>query len=265
MDNISEMIKRLTVLVFISLLLVACVTTTDSAFTRKADSVEAVEKYVQLGLEYIKRQDYTRARKHLKRALELDEENAPALGAFGLIYHDDGEGELAEASFKRALDIDPDFTRGRTYYGAFLFSEGRHKEALAQFTRAAKDVAYAGRAQIYTNIALCNLKLGNTKPAIEAYVKTLKLDRLNGRALAGITELYIEEGAFDLANKYYNRLVRLVASQGIRHTPQSLWQGIRISMHFGGGQQAESFGNLLKELYPQSSEYRQYQALLGNG
>lgn len=258
--------KILVALLFLMpLLFTGCVTTTDSAFTRKADTVEAVEKYVQLGLEYIKRQDYLRARKHLKRALEIDEDNASALGAYGLIYHDDGESELAEKAFKRALDIDSDFTRGRTYYGAFLFSEGRYQEALNQFELAAKDVAYAGRAQIYTNIALCNLKLGRNKPAIEAYVKTLKLDRLNGRALSGITELYIEEGDYEQANKYYNRLVRLIASQGIRHTPQSLWQGIRISMHFGGGQQVRSFGNLLEELYPESAEYQQYQLMLGNG
>ena len=259
------MIKLIASLALLTILLSGCVTTTDSAFTRKADSAEAVERYVQLGLEYIKRQDYKRARKHLLRALEIDEQNAPARSAFGLIHHDDGENELAEQSFIEALESDPGFTRGRTYYAAFLFSEGRYADSLKQFEEAAKDVSYNSRAQIYTNIALCNLKLGKNKAAIDAYLKTLKLDRFNGRALAGITELYIEEKQFDPANNYYNRLVRLIAKQGLRHTPQSLWQGIRISKHYGGQDQVQSFGKLLEELYPESAEFQQYQLMLNNG
>lgn len=249
----------------VSLLCSACVTTTDSSFTRKADSGDAVEKYVQLGLEYIKRDDYPRARKHLKRALEIEENNASANSALGLIHHEDGESELAEQSFLKALNEDENYTRGRTYYGAFLFSEQRFAEAVKQFELASKDVGYVGRAGIYTNIALCNLKLGNSAAAITAYEKTLKLDRLNGRALSGITELHIENKAFELANNYYNRLVRLIAQQGLRHSPQSLWQGIRISHYFGSPEQVNSFGTLLEELYPDSAEYAEYQRLLGQG
>lgn len=251
----------LSLLMFLS----ACVTTTDSAFTRKADADEAVEKYVQLGLEYLKRDDATRARKHLLRALEIDEDNASAVGALGLIYHQDGENALAEQHFVKALDSDPKFTRGRTYYAAFLFSETRYEDALEQFVLAAEDVSYSGRAQIYTNIALCELQLGKPVSAIEAYEKALRLDRVNGRALAGVTELYIQESQFEKANRYYNRLVRLIAQQGLKHTPQSLWQGIRISQYYGGMEQMKSFGALLEELYPDSSEFEQYLRLVNNG
>lgn len=258
-------IKLGALLVSIALLVSGCVTTTNSSFTRKADTEEAVKRYVQLGLEYIKRDEYARARKHLQRALEIDENNAAATSALGLIYHEDGESKLAEELFLNALDYDETYTRGRTYYGAFLFSEGRYKEALSQFEIASKDTGYVGRAGIYTNVALCNLKLGNSVAAITAYEKTLKLDRLNGRALSGITELYIERESFDSANKFYNRLIRLIAQQGLRHSPQSLWQGIRIAHFYGSAEQVASFGALLEELYPNSSEYGQYKLLLGKG
>jgi len=242
-----------------TLLLSACVTTTDSKLTRKANRGDAIEKYVQLGLEYIKRDDFARARKHLKRALELDEDNAPANGALGLIYHEDGDPILAENAFKAALDSDPGYTRGRTYYGAFLFSEKRYEEALEQFVMAATNTEYPSRSQVFTNIALCNLKLGRADAAQAAYEKTLKLDRMNGRALSGVTELLLDKADFDKANYYYNRLVRLIAQQGLRHSPQSLWQGIRIAQYFGSNEQEIGYSALLAELYPDSIEYQHYQ------
>ncbi len=259
----STLLKASLVAALLSL--AACVTTSDSNFARKADPQEAVERYVQLGLEYIKRNELTRARKHLKRALQLDPEHAAAHAALGLIYHEDGEIKLAESSFLKAIELDPDYTRGRTYYGAFLFSQKRYREALVQFQKASEDTAYASRDQVFTNIALCHLKLDQSNMALEAYEKTLKLDRFNGRALAGATELLIEAGDYQKAQYYYNRLVRLIAQKGMKHSAQSLWMGIRIARYYGSVAQEESLATLLAELYPQSSEYRAYKQLRSKG
>jgi len=76
-----------------------------------------------------------------------------------LISHQDGETEAAETSFLKAIESDKSYTRGRSYYAAFLFSEKRYQEALKQFEIAAEDTSYISRAQIFTNIALCNVKL----------------------------------------------------------------------------------------------------------
>lgn len=252
-------------LILISLLPGACVTTTDSALTRRADPVEAVERYVQLGLEYIKRDDYSRARKHLTRALEIDEDSAGANAALGLIYHEEGDNALAEEAFEKALDNDPEFTQGRSYYGAFLFSLKQYQKALTQFEIAAKDIDYAGRNQVFTNVALCNLKLGNKQAAIQAYDRALKLDRFNGRALAGVTELYIDQQDFNKAQYYYNRMVRMIRQQGLTHTARSLWMGIRIARHFQSIEQVENLAMLLETLYPESEEYNLYQSTQQKG
>lgn len=232
----------------------ACVTTTNSSLTDKADPNIAVERYVQLGLEYIKRDDLHRARKHLSRALEISPLDASANASLGLIYHQEAENSQAETLFKKAIESDPSYTPGLTYYGAFLFSEKRYEESLAIFLQATKDTHYESRSQIFSNIALCHIKLGNNSSGIKSYLKALQLDRLNGIALSGITELYILETNFDKAQHYYNRLIRLIRESGMQHTSQSLWQGIRIANHFKSREQALGLAYLLNEMYPDSNE-----------
>ena len=261
--NISGRIKAM-LLCSLCFWISACVTSTNSSLTDKADPDTAVERYVQLGLEYIKRNDLHRARKHLTRALEINPEDASANASMGLIYHQESELKKAEELFTKALNANPNYTPGRTYYGAFLFSQQRYQEALNQFEQASNDTRYEGRAQVFSNIALCHIKLENANAAIDAYLKALQLDRTHGMALSGITELYILNGNFDKAQHYYNRLVRLIREQGMQHTAQSLWQGIRIAHHYKSREQTLGLAYLLNERYPDSPENALSEALIGN-
>jgi len=236
------------------LLMVACVTSSTSSLTEKANPELAVERYVQLALEYVKRGELSRAKKHLARALEIDPDAANANAAMALVYSQEGEYLEAERLFKAALSEAPDYTRGRSYYAAFLYAQKRYQEALAQFQEAVKNTNYDGRAQLYSNIALCHIKLGQPESAIDAYEQTLRLDKVNGRALAGISELYFQLGQYDKSQAYYNRLVRLIRDKGMKHTAQSLWLGIRLARHYGSLEQAKALESLLNELYPHSNE-----------
>jgi type IV pilus assembly protein PilF len=257
----NSVIKKAFLLVIL-LVLQACVTTSDSALTRNADPETAIERYVELGFEYIKRDDFQRAQKHLKRALEIDEDSASANSAMGLIYSKQGDSKLAEAAFRTAVSSDPNYTRGRTYYGAFLFSQSRFEEARVQFLRAAEDTQYSSRSQIYTNIALCSLRLGETTKAFSAYERALQLDRFNGNALSGLTEILLDRNDYKNAQFYYNRLVRQIADGKANHSAQTLWQGIRIARHFNATPQEESLVALLNELYPDSQEFKIYRSTL---
>jgi type IV pilus assembly protein PilF len=244
--------------------LAGCVTETNNPLTRKADPAEAVKKYVQLGLAYIQQQDYDLARTHLNRALQIAPDDAPANAAMGLIYQHYSETRVAENYFNKALSSDPHYTQGRTYLGAFYYSLGRFKEALDQFTRASEDVTYESRAQIFSNIGLCQIRLNNLPAARAAYEKTLLLDRYNAPALSGLTALWIQDGNYRQAQYYYNRLVDMIRANNLKHTPKSLWMGIQIARHFKQVEQEKSLAMILGESYPKSEEYLRYKALTGH-
>lgn len=249
---------RVWVVTLCMVIVTGCVTTSDSALTRNADPEVAVERYVDLGFEYIKREDFKRAQKHLNRALELDEDNAAANSALGLIYSRQGEKKLAEKVFQKALDSDANYTRGRTYYAAFLFSDQRFEDALGEFMLAAEDTTYSARSQVFTNIGLCNIRLNAFDKAVAAYERALQLDRFNAGALAGITEVLLMQDQFKRAQFYYNRLVNQIAKQALSHSAQTLWQGVRIAKHFNADKQADSLAALLQQQYPDSVEARKY-------
>ena len=255
------MMSRIIIILGLTVLLASCVTTNDSSLSRNADPEVALERYVNLGFEYIKREDFTRAKKHLNRALEIDDDNAPANSALGLIYSRQGDKEIAEKMFKKAIAADPTYTRGRTYYAAYLFTEGRFETALEQFLIAAEDTTFPSRSQLYTNIALCQIRLDKPDAAILAYERALQLDRFNSNALAGMTEVLLTKNDFKRAQFYYNRLVNQIAQQALTHSAQTLWQGVRIAKHFNAVKQAESLAALLRELYPDSQEYKNYLSL----
>lgn len=242
-----------------------CVTQTDNIFTQKENKNQAVKDYVDLGTLYFKQGNYDLARNRLKRALKLDPDSASAHAALGLVYDALHEPDLAESNFQKALDEDPNYTRGRTYYGAFLYSNGRYKEAYQQFLKASKDADYDDRTLVFVNLAQSAERIDKNKEALNAFERALEFSPGNFQALAGVSSLLVQMNRYQPARYYYQQLLtKINQSKTLKHSPQTLWTGILIARHFGNSDQESSLALLLRNLYPQSPEFKQYKALTSN-
>jgi len=249
----------------VALFITGCVTTTDSRFTREADRQKAVENYVQLSTAYIGQGNIERARQHLDRALELEPNSPSALAAQGLVYHSDGDPELAEKSFRRAISEDGGYTRARVYYGAFLYSKGRFEEARDQFRAASRDTDYKDRSSVFYNLGMTQERLGQQDEAVGSYRRAVELSRGDARSLLSLSRVMVETGDIAGAARYYDRLLlRLERTEGLQHSPESLFTGIRISRYLGDVNRESSMVLQLKNQYPESVEYQQYKALISN-
>lgn len=243
-------------------MLQGCVTQTDSSLRGKADASRAEAAYVQLGLAYIAEGNLTEARDNLRRALEINSSSAPAMSAEGLIFQMQGEPERAEERYRQALNADSDYTRGRTYYGAFLYAQGRFEDAYQQFREASQDVDFPDRAQVFYNMALCAARLDRDEEAIAAYQQALNIQGDSFEVLSEMSRLLVYTGRYEEAARYYTRLERLVAaSPRVQHTARSLYTGLRLARRQGDRNREASLALLLRNLYPESSEYQQYKAL----
>jgi serine/threonine-protein kinase len=80
---------------------------------------------------------YPKAKSMAVKALDLDQENAEAHAAFGILSWDfDRDKRGAEKEFQRALALDPESEETLVAYGNFLRSIGRLEEANEKYKRA---------------------------------------------------------------------------------------------------------------------------------
>jgi len=257
--------RTLITVVLVALFAAGCVTVSDSRFAREEDREKAVENYVQLATAYIGQGNLDRARNHLDRALELAPDDAGALSAMALLHNSDGEHELAERNFRKALASDRDYTRGRVYYGAFLFGQGRFEEAREQFSSASKDTDYSDRASVFFNLGMTEERLDNTEAAVAAYRRAVEISRGDARSLLALSRTLVETGDYSAASRYYGRLAMLMQQNPrYRHSPESLYTGIRIARYMGERDRESSLALQLRNNFPDSVEYQQYRVLISN-
>lgn len=254
------------ILVLLGLLVSGCVTTTDSRFSREADRDKALANYVQLATAYIGQGNLGRARHHLDRAFELDEDYAAAHAAMGLVYSSEGEDGLAEKSFRKSVASDGGYTRGRVYYGAFLYSKNRFDEARAQFKSASEDTSYKDRGGVFYNLGMTEERLGNLAEAEASYRRAVELTRGEARTVLSLSRVLVEQDDYSAASRYYARLQTMIQrNPRLTHSAESLFTGIRIARHFQDRDQEASLALLLKNEFPESVEFQQYKVLITNG
>jgi type IV pilus assembly protein PilF len=240
------------------------VTTVQGPFTDKANAKVAEQRYIELGLAYIQRQQFEHARKSLDRAKQINSDSYGAYAAMGLLYQQEEEYKLADEQFRKALDINENYTRGRTWYAAFLYSRHRYEEALRNFQKASEDTEYDSRSQVFINIGHTAEKLKRYDLAKKAYLKVFALDPSSSRPLVELIDLEIKRGQFDEARKYYRKLQEIIRSGTAKHSLKTLEQGFIIAHHFKDHDGQTSFLLLMKNLYPNSNDYKKYKAMLSN-
>ncbi len=253
------------IMLALGVLVSGCVTTTDSGFTREADRDKALNNYVRLATAYIGQGNLDRARHHLDRAMEIDDDSAAALAAQGLVYSADGEDRLAEKSFRQSIASDGQYTRGRIYYGAYLYSKRRFDDAKDQFSIASEDTGYEDRGSVFFNLGMTEERLGNVKSAETAYRRAVELTRGDARMLLALSRVLVEQDDYSAASRYYGRLQAIIrGSTQYSHSSESLFTGIRIARHYGDRDQAASLALMLRNKFPDSLEYQQYKVLIAN-
>ncbi len=257
MANAARILKqgiRWSAVLLVSLGLGACVTTTQSVFTEKADPKEALELRVELARKYIGEGDWENAKRNLKTAYDMDPDNPEVHEAFALVYQSTGETEMAEQSYKTAIRLDRNFSRARNNYAAFLYSQQRYKEAEEQLEYVVKDTLYQGRPQAFVNLGLCREQLKDSPGAEQAFQRALTMDRANNIALLEMAQLRFDGGDYDSATRYYGTYRTVVRQQSAR----GLWLGIRLARYNQDADAEASYALALANLYPDSAEYKAY-------
>lgn len=235
-------------------LLVGCVATGNvNPLTTSQGRDQARDAFVQLGLGYLQQGQTERAKIPLKKALELDSSDSQANAALALVFQAEMEPELANQYFLKALSASDNEARIVNNYGSFLYEQKRYQEAYERFEQAAADNLYPERSRVFESLGMTALKLGKREQAREHFIKALRLDRQQPRALLEMAEMSYEDGQYVPSRDFYDRY-----SQMSEQNARSLLLGTRLAKVYDDRDKAASFGLQLKRLYPGTPEYQQY-------
>lgn len=251
--------KLLWVWISAIILLVGCSSTPakNSNTTSVKDPEKALNLYVQIAYEHLRRNKFPEARYAINRALEVSDQHWPTY--LGLAKINEGEKEFAtaEVNYKKASELggglEVDF-----HYGAFLFNQGKYEAACAKFRSVVLDQNYERRSNAYTALARCENKLGNNQAAVDAYNKAILLDKNNSEAYLALASWYQQEKNFPLAWQYFQGFAKLANQGRAGYSAGSLLVGIRLAAMNKAFDQRDKFVAMLDTNFPNSPEYREY-------
>jgi len=218
---------KLVLALFMVLVVVGCTT---KGSQPESNNTVAHEAYSRLGFQYLQNGDTVTAKQSFQRAIELNGGYAEAYNGLALTFQLEGDSELAETYFRKAIAVAPDSAMVHNNFGAFLFSNERYAEACEELARATEDPFYNLRSQAFENLGRCYRLLDRKEASVHAFKRD-----------------------------YFDRFLTLVENRRVDHYAKSLWVGIRLARHNREATRAATFALILKNLYPNSEEYRQYE------
>ncbi|MDZ7735266.1 MAG: type IV pilus biogenesis/stability protein PilW [Gammaproteobacteria bacterium] len=215
------------------------------------DANEIAQANMRLGVAYMEDGNYEKALEKLERARKADPGYPMAHNMLGLLYQRMGESGKAEESFKRGLREAPNNSNLLNNYGQFLCGQNRPDEAEQAFLKARDNPLNDNPARALTNAGTCAFINNNTDKAETYYRDALQLNPQQSLALIRMAEIQYGKGEYLSARGYLQRYLEVA-----RHTPRSLWLGIRIERELGDNDTLSSYALLLNSNFPDSEEAR---------
>ncbi|MBI2379756.1 MAG: type IV pilus biogenesis/stability protein PilW [Gammaproteobacteria bacterium] len=215
---------------------------------------QAAKDRLNLGLQYLDKGQIARAKRNLDLAIKYKPDLPEVQYGMGYYYQRVKETNLAEQYFRKAISVAPKNANAHNIYGAFLCEQERYEDAEDHFQDAMAARDYDQQTLTLENAGICALKAGEAAKAEAHFLRALSYNPGQGRPLLELGNLELERGQVLKAQDY---LKRYLADN--RHTPRSLWLGIRVARQTGDNNAYASYALLLTQQYGQSEEAQLFQ------
>lgn len=217
---------------------------------------------VELGKHYLA-QGYTeRAKKKFLHALDLMPNLAESHGGMGHFWEVVGEDKEAEKHYKKSINLGKGKGGFYNQYAVFLCDKNRYKEANKYFLLAINDKTYTKTAEVYNNAGICALKYNDKQQAEQYFTKALNHDPKMTNVFLDLANINIERNNFNIAKQFLENFYKQNQN---KLNPNYLWLSIKLSDKLGQKDKVASLALLLKNLFPDSEEYKTYQKVYEQG
>jgi type IV pilus assembly protein PilF len=216
------------------------------------DNARAAEINLELGIDYLRKNNLAQAKEKIDRALEQNPRNSKAQITAGMLYDRLGESNKAESHFAKGLALDPKNPEVQNNYGAYLCQKGKYERGEKLMIDAATNPLYRTPEVAYLNAANCARNGGDLKRAEENLRKALAVRPKFGEALFQMADLQYKQTDYLSARGFLERYMEVG-----RTSPASLWLGVRIERGLGNAAAAKNYAERLKLEYPRAAQTKE--------
>jgi type IV pilus assembly protein PilF len=219
--------------------------------TTKWDNDKRADLHVQLGLNYLRRNQLDTAQKELDAALLIDPNHAKANYVAALLNVRLNNDDLAEKQFKRALQSDPADHSARRDYAAHLCRQGRWNEGVEQLEIALADQLNPRPDVAAMTAGVCLLEQDLDKSE-EYFRQALEINPELPPALYNMAKISYEREQYLSARAFLERF--FAVSPG---TPDSLYYAVQIERKLGAHDVAQQYAKQLRSNFPKAEQTKE--------
>ena len=183
--------RQLVALLAPTLLLCACVTTSDTHLKKSPTAAGAAN--VQLGAAYLQQGNLPVAKEKLEKAAEQTPKDPVVHGMLGLLYHRLGDDKRAEKEHRIALELAPGDPDQLNNYAVFLCSVGREDEGVSRFEEAARNPLYRTPWAAYVNAGVCLRGAKRDADAERQFTRALQVNPNYAEAAVQLADLELSQ------------------------------------------------------------------------
>jgi type IV pilus assembly protein PilF len=200
------------ILAMLSMLIIlftsGCVTVGEESKVSAAP-IDAADTRIELGLAYMKREQYSRAKQDFEKALEFAPRYYRSHLSMAYYFEAVGQFQQARDTYQTALKVAP--SNGEVYhnYGTFLCKRGKYDLAETMLIAATEQPNYYQIAESYENAGLCALKAERPTEARTFFEKSLEHDPYRPNATIQLAAIEVNVGNYNKARarllKFHHR------------------------------------------------------------
>lgn len=216
---------------------------------------DLLQTRLQLGLDYLARDNLPAAQRNLQQATALSPKDYRAQLAMARFYQLSGNLVAAGEHYQKALLLAGENRDVINNYGAFLCRLGQYDAAQQQFSKAAELPENGVLADAKENAGYCYLLAGEQHKARIALVEATQNAVDKGKAL-----LAEAERRFGKNEREVSRLLLDVYQHNFSASAESLWLEIRFAALAQHSEGVKLAGEQLARNFPQSIQHLHYLA-----
>jgi type IV pilus assembly protein PilF len=230
--------------------------TTESRAPEKWQPDKRAAAHVELGLDYLRRDQYDVAREELDLAVSIDPDSDEAHHGKALLMAEMGYPEEAISGFARAVRLNPRNYVAINDYGIYLCQQGQYDAGLKVLQQAEERPDNRLRPTTWLGIGLCHYRAGDTEQAQEFLRQVLKVTPTLTQALEPMADMSYRKGNYLSSRAFVERFIATGAiTEGILVT------GANTELQLGDGDKARQYISELRRRFPESTNLAAFRNL----